>query len=321
MKQRTRFLSILSLLLALTLLLAGCDLGTGGDSTTPGATTTNATTTAPSPSGLDGIPPYAGSPYVRIGDGEPDFTAAELAAATSSFETYAELDPLGRCGVAYASVGIDLMPTEERGSIGMIKPSGWHTVKYDIVNGKYLYNRCHLIGFQLTAENANEKNLITGTRYLNVEGMLPFEDEIADYVKATENHVLYRVTPIFCGENLVADGVLLEAMSVEDGGAGVCFSVYVYNVQPGIVINYLTGESHLASEPPVTSAPSVTSTPSEEELAEPLLTYIVNSNTMKFHKEDCRHASSISDANRDVYVQRRSYLIRMGFDPCGTCKP
>ncbi len=313
--KKAKYLSILALLLALSLLFVGCDFGGGED------TTTAATTLPPSAAGPNDIPAYTGSPYVIVSENEPSFTEAELARARTSFEEYASLDALGRCGAALASVGIDLMPTEDRGSIGMIKPSGWHTVKYDIVNGKYLYNRCHLIGFQLTAENANEKNLITGTRYMNVDGMLPFENEVADYVKDTENHVLFRVTPIFRGENLVADGVLMEAYSVEDAGAGLSFCVFVYNVQPGIVINYATGESHLASAPPTTSAPPATSAPSEEELSEPLLTYIVNSNTMKFHKEDCPHASSISDANRDVYVQRRSYLIRMGFDPCGSCKP
>lgn len=321
MKQRSKYLSLLALLLALTLLFVGCDTGAGGDTTTAAQTTAATTLAPPSASGLDDIPPYADSPYVTVGDGVPDFTAEELSRAHTSFEEYSELDALGRCGVAFASCGIDLMPQEDRGSIGMVKPSGWHTVKYDIVNGKYLYNRCHLIGFQLTAENANEKNLITGTRYLNVVGMLPFEDDIADYVKDTGNHVLYRVTPVFRGENLLADGVLLEALSVEDHGAGISFSVFVYNVQPGIVIDYATGESYLASEPPATSAPTTTAAPSNEEQNEPILTYIVNSNTMKFHKEDCRYASSISEGNRDVYVQRRSYLIRMGFDPCGTCKP
>lgn len=150
---------------------------------------------------------------------------------------------MGRCGVAYASVGKDLMPTEERGSIGQVKPSGWHTIKYDNVDGKYLYNRCHLIGYQLTAENANEKNLITGTRYLNVQGMLSFKNMAADYVKETGNHVLYRVTPVFEGSNLVESGVLMEAESVEDKGEGILYCVYVYNVQRGININYATGDS------------------------------------------------------------------------------
>ena len=165
---------------------------------------------------------------------------------TSSFERYAPLDSLGRCGVAYANIGKDIMPTEERGSIGMVKPSGWHSIRYENVDGKYLYNRCHLIGYQLSAENANTSNLITGTRYLNIQGMLPFENMVADYIRETGNHVLYRVTPIYEGDNLVASGVLMEAYSVEDEGDGICFNVYCYNVQPGIVIDYATGASALA---------------------------------------------------------------------------
>lgn len=188
------------------------------------------------------IPEYTGNPYVVINNNIPAFESKEL--TTESYEFYSELDSLGRCGYVVASVGTDLMPVEERGSIGQIKPSGWHTVKYDNVNGKYLYNRCHLIGYQLTGENANEKNLITGTRYMNIEGMLPFENMVADYVKETGNHCMYRVTPVFSGDNLVADGVYMEGYSVEDEGDGICFFVYVYNVQPGIVIDYATGESY-----------------------------------------------------------------------------
>lgn len=181
--------------------------------------------------------------YIVVNDNQPFFTEADF--TKESFESYSELDFLGRCGVAFANLGIDLMPTEERGEIGSIKPTGWHTVKYDNVDGKYLYNRCHLIGFQLSAENANKKNLITGTRYLNVQGMLPFENMVADYIKETKNHVLYRVTPVFDGDNLLASGVQMEALSVEDNGAGICFNVFIYNVQPGIQIDYATGNSEL----------------------------------------------------------------------------
>lgn len=187
------------------------------------------------------VPAYDGEPYAVINGNVPYFTEEEITAA--SFEIYGDLDALGRCTVCWASVGQDLMPTEPRGSIGSVKPTGWHTEKYDFVDGKYLYNRCHLIGFQLTAENANPKNLITGTRYLNVQGMLPFENMVADYVKETGYHVMYRVTPQFEGEELVARGVLMEAYSVEDSGDGVLFCVYCYNVQPGVVIDYATGES------------------------------------------------------------------------------
>ncbi|MCR0553395.1 MAG: DNA/RNA non-specific endonuclease [[Clostridium] innocuum] len=193
------------------------------------------------------IPAYSGTPYVEIDGNIPAFTEDEL--STKSYESYSELDELGRCGAAMANIGKDLMPTEERGSIGMIKPSGWHTVRYDdLIDGKYLYNRCHLIGFQLTGENANEKNLITGTRYMNMEGMLPFEDMVADHIQETNNHVLYRVTPIFEGKNLVASGVQMEAQSVEDHGKGIEFNVFVYNIQPGITIDYATGNSHLEKD-------------------------------------------------------------------------
>lgn len=193
---------------------------------------------------LSEIPEYSGEPYIEINNNEPDFPEEEW--TEQSFEIYSELDGLGRCSAAYANVGTDLMPTEKRGDIGRVKPSGWQTVKYDIVDGKYLYNRCHLIGFQLSGENANEKNLITGTRYMNVEGMLPFENMVADYVKETDNHVLYRVTPVFDGADLVADGVQMEAFSVEDEGDGISYNVFVYNVQPGIEIDYATGESALS---------------------------------------------------------------------------
>ena len=195
---------------------------------------------------LADIPAYSGAPFVVLNDNWPDFDAEDM--TTEPFEHYSELDSLGRCGVAYANVCLEIMPTEERGSIGQVKPSGWQTVKYDCVDGKYLYNRCHLIGYQLAGENANRQNLITGTRYLNVTGMLPFENMVDHYVEETENHVLYRVTPIFEGTNLVASGVQMEAFSVEDEGEGICFNVFVYNVQPGVVIDYATGESRAAEE-------------------------------------------------------------------------
>lgn len=188
------------------------------------------------------IPEYNGNSYVEVNENHPFFDKDDL--TTKAFEHYSELDWLGRCGVAYANICPELMPTEEREGIGMIKPSGWHTVKYpEVIEDLYLYNRCHLIGFQLAGENANEKNLITGTRYMNIEGMLPFENAVANYVRQTGNHVLYRVTPVFSGMNLVADGVLMEAYSVEDSGEGITFCVFVYNVQPGIEIDYRTGES------------------------------------------------------------------------------
>lgn len=192
------------------------------------------------------IPPYSGEDYIVLNNNVPNFSKADL--TTTSFEKYAPLDSLGRCGVAYSNIGIDIMPTEKRESISSVKPSGWQSVKYDIVEGKYLYNRSHLIGFQLTAENANDRNLITGTRYFNATLMLPYENMVADYIKETNNHVLYRVTPVYEGNNLVATGVQMEAKSVEDDGEGIEFNVFVYNIQPGITIDYATGASALNGE-------------------------------------------------------------------------
>ncbi len=249
----------LSLLLCITTFFSGCSGAAGGNEKT--AADSPAVETGSQSSGVlslggspenaviseKNIPDYTGEAFAEVNDNLPAFTEADFA-ETSSFETYSELDSLGRCGTAFANIGRDLMPTEERGSIGQVKPSGWQTVKYDCVDGKYLYNRCHLIGFQLTAENANRQNLITGTRYFNVEGMLPFENLTADYIKETGGHVLYRVTPVYEGDNLVASGVQMEACSVEDRGESVCFNVFVFNVQPGIVINYADGTSRLASD-------------------------------------------------------------------------
>lgn len=272
---------------------------------------------------LNEIPPYTEQPYVTINNNIPYFDDSEL--NSESFETYSDLDSLGRCGVAYANVGQDIMPTKKRGDIGQVKPTGWHTVKYDNVDGKYLYNRCHLIGYQLTAENANEKNLITGTRYMNVDGMLPFENMVADYVKETNNHVLYRVTPIYEENNLVANGVMMEAKSVEDQGEGVLFNVFVYNVQPGIQIDYATGESTLAGTgetAPVEESAKETeiSTPSDVQTSVQV-EYILNSSTKKFHKPSCSSISSINESNKETYNGSREELISQGYEACGRCHP
>ena len=269
---------------------------------------------------LSKIPAYSGTPFAVVNDNIPAFSESEL--TTVSYEFYSELDSLGRCGYTIASVGKDIMPTEDRGNIGMVKPTGWQTVKYDNVDGKYLYNRCHLIGFQLTGENANVKNLITGTRYMNVDGMLPFENMIADYVKETNNHVAYRVTPIFEGENLVATGVLMEAFSIEDDGDGICFNVFCYNVQPGISIDYKTGESRLAtdggnagndeSRDESKDETSTESNPSTET------TYVLNTSSKKFHKLTCK---SLPTNNRQDTNLSRDEIIALGYIPCGNCKP
>ncbi len=270
------------------------------------------------------IPSYTGSPYTQINDNVPDFPLDDY--TTEAFETYSDLDELGRCGVAYANVCQELMPTQKRGKIGQVKPSGWQTAKYDSVDGKYLYNRCHLVGYQLTGENANEKNLITGTRYLNVDGMLPFENMVADYVKETGNHVLYRVTPIFTGDNLVADGVQMEAESVEDNGDGILFNVFCYNVQPGIGIDYATGDNWEDDSIPQAEEPDESQTQpayDEEETdtqSESVgTTYIINTNTGKFHYPQCSSVGQMNDSNKEEYTGSRDDLIAQGYSPCKRC--
>lgn len=252
--------------------------------------------------------------YIKVNENVPRFSEEEKKNA-AAFESYSDLDALGRCGVAFACVGKETMPTEERGPIGSIKPSGWHSVKYDFVDGKYLYNRCHLIGYQLTAENANEKNLITGTRYLNTKGMLPFENMVADYVKETGNHVLYRVTPVFEGKNLVASGVYMEAYSVEDDGDGICFYVYVFNRQPGVKIDYLAGDS--VADGTVESASGETTSAEKEETK----TYVLNISNGKFHLPDCDSVKKMKEENKQIMKCKRSELINAGYSPCGSCKP
>lgn len=264
---------------------------------------------------LDAIPAYDGRAYVAVNNNEPFFTDCDM--TTTAFENYSDLDSLGRCGVAYANICKDIMPTEERGKIGMIKPSGWHTVKYDVIKDRYLYNRCHLIGYQLAGENANPKNLITGTRYLNVEGMLPFENLVADYVNNTGNHVLYRVTPMFSGSNLVANGVLIEAKSVEDNGGGILFNVYCYNVQPGVGINYENGDSWLDG------TTGSTSSGSDSSAAENSAADSSNSETMvhitatgkKYHRAGCR---TLKKSDTEVTLDEAK---SMGLSPCGICNP
>lgn len=264
--------------------------------------------------GQETVPVYSGEPYTELNGNIPYFTDREK--TEDVFEHYSDLDTLGRCGAAYANICKELMPTEKRGEIGMIKPTGWHTVRYDdIISDKYLYNRCHLIGFQLAGENANEKNLATGTRYMNVDGMLPFENMIADYVKETDNHVLYRVTPIFVGDDLVCRGVEMEAYSVEDNGEGTSFHVFVYNIQPGIEIDYATGDSWVANS----MADIVDDTEEHAQYATTL--YVINAKTRKFHFPDCDSVGKISKQNKKERETDRAELIAEGYTPCGSCKP
>ncbi len=335
-----KYVSFISLLLAVCLLFSGCGAGTTDNyysepsesissttdtndlpsstesesqatskpdsNTEPSVPTTNTTIS------LSSIPAFSGKPYVAINNNVPSFSNSDL--TTKSYEYYSELDYLGRCGVVIACVGQDLMPTEERGSIGQVKPTGWHTVKYDCVDGKYLYNRCHLIGYQLSGENANTKNLITGTRYMNVDGMLPFENLVADYVKETDNHVLYRVTPIFEGNNLLATGVQMEAYSVEDDGDGICFNVFVYNAQPQITINYANGDSSY-------NGSSTENDNNSNESNTPSASYVLNKNTMKFHNPDCSSVDRMSEKNKEYFTGSRQEIINRGYDPCGNCNP
>lgn len=298
---RRCFACLLSGVLVLSLLLSGCELGLPQENQQASAVSVS----------LEEVPAYSGSPYVELDGNLPGFSLEER--TTDSFETYSTLDALGRCGPAYACVGQDLMPTEDRESISSVRPTGWVQAEYDFVEGGSLYNRCHLIGFQLTGENANEENLITGTRYMNVEGMLPFENMVADYIKETGNHVLYRAAPIFEGENLVASGVVMEALSVEDEGEGVCFHVYVYNVQPGVEIDYATGESWETRD----SASSALESQAEEQETD----YVLNTSSKKFHRPDCPSVDSMSGKNRQEYHGTREELIAQGYEPCGSCHP
>lgn len=342
---------------------------------------------------ISNLPAYSGEAYVELNNNVPSFKKSDL--TKKAFEKYSDLDEQGRCGVAYANVCKETMPTEERGAIGMVKPSGWQTVKYDNVDGKYLYNRCHLIGYQLTGENANEQNLITGTRYMNVEGMLPFENMVADYVEDTDNHVLYRVTPIFMDDNLLASGVQMEAYSVEDKGKGICFNVYCYNVQSGITIDYSDGSSKLsdgtiasislnyskysltvgqtktlvATVSPESAKSGVTWYSSNSKVAtvsstgkvtakkagtvtitaktsnglkatckvtvkgktdttvtnsnssSGKCTYVLNTNTKKFHLSNCSSVDDMKDKNKKEVSCSREEIIKDGYKPCKHCNP
>ena len=255
------------------------------------------------------VPSYSGSPYAEINGNIPGFSPEEY--TVTSFENYSPQDRLGRCGVACACIGTDLMPTEPRSSISAIKPTGWINVKYLIIPGGYLYNRCHLIGFQLAGENANRQNLITGTYYMNIEGMQPFENAVTDFVKTTGSHVLYRVTPVFLGDDLVARGVLMEALSMEDGGAGVCFCVFCYNVQPGIDIDYATGRSSLAPDAQEWRVYTV---------SQPVA-FVANTNSKKYHLPDCTYAASMNPANRKEMTLTVAEMEKLGYSPCSRCHP
>lgn len=269
---------------------------------------------------LSAIPEYSGKAYIEINNNKPEFSEKEKS-KTKSFEKYSRLDRLGRCGVAFANIGKDLMPREERGSISSVKPTGWEQNSYTFIENGYIYNRCHLIGYQLTGENANERNLITGTRYMNVDGMLPFENQVSEYVKSTGNHVLYRVTPVFDGDNLLASGVDMEAWSVEDNGRGVSFNVYCYNVQPGVVITYASGRNYPDTK--YSSKSNVSGNKSKAIVSKQnkVKTYILNTNSGKFHLTTCDSIKNMKECNKKTVKCTRSELINQGYSPCGSCKP
>ena len=299
-----------SILLSLSFVLGACSQSAGSQQTEVNTELSGEKDTgSPEQSSFDlsQVPAYSGEPYVVVNNNIPFFKDSDL--TTEAFEKYSDLDSLGRCGAAYANVCQEIMPTEKRGAIGMVKPTGWQTVKYDWVDGKYLYNRCHLIGYQLSGENANEKNLITGTRYLNVDGMLPFENLVADYVHETDHHVLYRVTPVFENSDLVASGVLMEAQSVEDDD--VLFCVYCYNVQPKVTIDYATGESHASED---TNIQETSQSTGEQ-------TYIVNENTKKFHLPSCSSVKDMNSGNKREFTGGRQELLDEGYSACKTCHP
>ncbi len=284
---------------------------------------------------LDEVPEYAGEPYTEVEGNRPGFTVKEIKEAGTDLRFFSEMDSLGRCGSAVSVVGRDTMPDGEREPIGMVRPSGWQLQKYDFIdNGGYLFNRCHLIGWQLTGENEEPRNLITGTRYMNTEGMLPFENRVAEYVRRTGNHVLYRSTPVFRGKELVARGVQLEAYSVEDRGRGVSFNVFCYNVQPGVEIEYLDGTSRALEQSKAVErqdagkkeSSAAEETNEEQEEYPPLdvpegVTYVLNNNTMRFHRTDCRGARSIWEHNRSWFYGTREEAVEAGYVPCGMCEP
>ena len=283
--------------------------------------TTKATTTVQKRFDVSQIPTYSGAAYVAINGNIPFFSASDM--TTKAYETYSPLDNLGRCGVAISCIGKELMPTEPRGSIGMIKPSGWHLVKYQGVEGNYLYNRCHLIGYQLTGENANEHNLVTGTRYMNVQGMEPLENKTANYINSTGNHVIYRSTPIFIGSDLLCRGVLMEGKSVEDNGAGLTFCVFAYNVQPGITINYADGSSSGPEyiETQATTKATTAKTTTNNFTPQPSSSYVLNKNTHKFHYPSCSSVSKMAEKNKVYFNGTRDQVISQGYSPCNRCNP
>lgn len=283
------------------------------------------------------LPEYTGDPYVELNDNVPEFSQLDLR-RRDAFEIYSDLDRLGRCGKAYANVCTDLQPEVSRSGIGSIKPTGWHTIKYPgVIDDLFLYNRCHLIAYQLTGENDNEQNLITGTRYMNIEGMLPFEMKVIRYIEKSGNHVLYRVTPVYEGENLLASGVHMEAYSVEDEGAGISFNVYCFNVQPGILIDYQTGDSslneryvELPEEDETYAHTTETEIESQSDQATgtyermnpdnpDVMEFVLNNSSGKCHMFYCNSVNDMAEHNKQYYEGTIQEVLDMGYDLCKNC--
>ena len=264
------------------------------------------------------IPEYSGRAYVVINDNVP-FFEKPARDETKAYETYYDLDGLGRCTLADACVGTEIMPTEKRGEISQVRPTGWRVSLYDknLVDGESLYNRCHLIAYTLTAENANKYNLVTGTRYFNTAGMNSFENMVADYIRETNKHVRYRVTPVWTGDNLICDGVLMEGWSVEDGGEDICYCIFAYNVQPGIEIDYATGDNWLVGGERPEYVPTLPPTEEVDTIGD----YVLNIKTKRFHRPDCEGAISMNEQNRQEYHGSRNQLLLDGYKPCGGCQP
>lgn len=305
MKQKW-LVSVLSVLLVLSFLFSGCSVGEKEEQSEDFV-----------------IPFCTGTDVIQINDNTPSFGA--IAEDTTDFVKFSEHDSLGRCGVAEGYIGPDILPIEERGSIGMIKPSGWQTVKYSFIDGKYLYNRCHLIAYELCGVNDDARNLITGTRHLNLDGMLNIENQVCWYVRNSGNHVRYRVTPWYEGDNLVAAGVQIEARSVEDGGVGICLNVFCFNVQPGVVIDYSTGESYAERTsddwPNGEISRSVIKPEPDAFIPSNGVTYVLNTNTYRFHLPDCQSVQDMTEKNRKEFFGTREELIEDGYIPCGRCNP
>lgn len=341
---------ILCSLISLMMFMCGCDTNSSSASShtaqttavsstsktainsqaTPNTTTSSNASSASTSQALQGgkkltesarlskVPEYTGKDFEIINNNIPLFSDEYL--SSQSYEFYGDLDSLGRCTVGIANISKDIMPTEKRGSIGMIKPSGWHLDKYDFVDGKYLYNRCHLVGYQLSGENANEKNLITGTRYMNIGRMLDIENQVAEYCRTSNNHVLYRVTPIFVGNELVARGVLMEAKSCEDNGHSICLCVFCFNVQPNVTIDYATGNNKLNGTATTTQKPAATTKASATTQGNSTTVYLIlNTNTKKYHEASCSSVSKIKAANKQEYRGTIDALIAQGYSPCKIC--